>query len=265
MKLALALAWLAAAPATMPGPAQSAPAPAQPTRIAIESPRTGQAAVDALFPNYPGATEGRIPVGEAIEAHGVPMNVQSFMTDDPPRKVLDFYEAHFKKLGLPMLGNGDMVTKFPYPSVTVLDEAHDVDLSVIAVPSPDKRTMVFLALADMQPLVHDLDRAQTERFGGLVPYPKAQDPASMTFTDGEVKRVQVNFESGDSPKDIIAFYSRTFGELGAHVVEQSENTATFRVADGEWRIAATFHAPQVRTVVTALHTVESPPAEERAQ
>ncbi|MBS2030482.1 MAG: hypothetical protein JST54_21445 [Deltaproteobacteria bacterium] len=257
MKLQLALAWLAAAPAT-------APAPAQPAKPAESSPRTGQAAVDALFPNYPGATEGRIPVGDAIEAHGVPMNVQSFMTNDPPRKVLDFYEAHFKKLGLPMIGNGDMVTKFPYPSVTVLDEAHDLDLSVIAVPSPDRRTMVFLALADMQPLVHDLDRAQAERFGGLAPYPKAQDPASMTFIDGEVKRVQVNFESGDSPQDVIAFYTRTFGEQGAQVIEQSENAATFRVPDGQWRVSATFHAPQVRTVVTALHTVEAPPAEERA-
>jgi len=249
VKSLLALAWLAAAPATVP-------AVAQPAKAAVETPRTGQDAVNALFPDYPGATEGRIPVGDAIEAHGVPMNVQSFMTNDPPRKVLDFYEAHFKKLKLPMLGNGDMVTKFPYPSVTVLDEAHDVDLSVIAVPSPDKRTMVFLALADMRPLVQDLDRAQTERFGGLVPYPKAQDPASMVFTDGEVKRIQVNFESSDSPKQVLEFYAKMFGDLGAQVSEQSEEGATFRVPDGQWRISATFHAPQARTVVTALHTVE---------
>lgn len=241
MVLALALPLLLAAPA------QSAPPAAEPDA----GPRMGQAVLAREVPIYPGATEQPIDVGETIEAKGVPMNVKSFMTADPPRKVLDFYETFFKKTGLPMLGNGDMVIPFPYPSVTVLDEQRGIDISVITIPSADHRTMVLLARADMQPLTRDLGRAEAERYGGLVAYPHGVEPSSVRFGDGELHRTQVTFDTADAPAEVLAFYQKAYpgpsqvGQDGALEVKES---------GGTWRIVARRDARTQQTVVTALHS-----------
>jgi len=241
----------------------TAPAPASANAPAPATPRMGQAALSRALPRYPGATSDPISVGDTIVAKGVPMNVQSFMTDDPPRKVLDFYEAYFKTLKLPMLGNGDMVIKFPYPSVTVLDEAHDIDISVITVPSADRHTMVLLARADMRPLLAHLDRTLAERYGGLEPYPRGKSPSAVAFTDGEVQTTQVTFSTADTPAQVFAFYKSSFARAGAVLGgDGAAGEASFQLPDGVWRISTSSHPDQGATVVTAVHTRSPAPPPE---
>ena len=246
MILALAILAAAAAPT---GTAQTA---------APEPARMGQAVLRATVPVYPGATEAPIAVGETLQANGVPMNVQSFMTDDPPRKVLDFYKAEFGKWHLPMLGNGQIEGgRFPYPSITVFDELNEVEISVVTIPSPEGHTMVLLARADMRPIREDLQRAQAGRYGGLPVYPNGESPAAVMFTDGEVKRVQVTFDTVDAPAKVLAFYEAAFTRAGAKPQAAPDGVLAFHLAGGSWRISTAVDAPTHHTVVSALRTDET--------
>lgn len=181
---------------------------------ASEPPRTGQAVLSARLPAYPGAP-APARVGETMQANGVPMNLQSFVTADDPRKVLDFYRHAFEAMHLPILGDGDLLVRFPYPSITAFDDADQIDLSVIAIrDSKNQLTTVLLALADIQGLHENVERALQSQFGGLPPYANAEGPHAMTATDGEQRHVVVSFATADAPEQVLAFYAEALGKRG---------------------------------------------------
>jgi hypothetical protein len=71
-----------------------------PIPLASSPLRVGREALLQRMPPYPNATEPTVPVGDTLEAHGMPMDVVSFMTNDSPRVVLEFYRM-FRRPGFP--------------------------------------------------------------------------------------------------------------------------------------------------------------------
>jgi hypothetical protein len=240
--------------------------PAKPKPAALMSPqelaqahRVGQDALRARVPVYPAASEPAVPVGDMLDAHGVPMNVQSFMTHDSPRAVLDWYRAELGKMHLPMLGDGDLIRRFPYPSLTVFDQMNGVDLSVICIPdSSSHQTMVLLALSDILTLEHRLGDANRSDYGGLPEYPHGERPSATLMRDGERSATTVMFATLDSAAQVIDFYAKALGQEAYQAHEQPESRPNSRVVDFVaasqlWRVMTSYDEHEGRTQVMATH------------
>ncbi|MBS2029346.1 MAG: hypothetical protein JST54_15700 [Deltaproteobacteria bacterium] len=214
-RAAIALCTLLFAGAAAAEEAAPAATPATPAdAVKLKPVRTGQDALAARLPGYPGAAPPT-RVGDTMVAHGVPMNIQSFTTPDDPKKVLAYYEDVFEQLHLPTMGDGDLMVHFAYPSITAFDDALGVDLSVIAMRDTEHNlTTVILALADMQGLRDNVERALNDQFGGLPPYAGALAPHSLFAKDGEKNRVMVTFATSDVPEKVAAFYTAELGKQG---------------------------------------------------
>ena len=223
----------------------AAPAPAAP-------PRTGQEVLSERLPKYPGAP-APTKVGETLQAHGVPMNIQSFTTPDDPRKVLSFYRQAFEALHLPVLGDGDLLVHFRYPSVTAFDDANQVDISVVAIRDvKDGLTTVLLALADIQGLHDNVANALEKQFGGLPPYAGALAPRSMLATDGERRHVVVSFATDDVPEQVLSFYAAELGKRGFQAgLNASPGELQLTSANASWHLVARREPEGKRTVVMA--------------
>ena len=226
------------------------------------APRTGQEVLTARLPAYPGAP-APTRVGETMQANGVPMNLQSFVTTDEPHKVLDFYRHAFEQMHLPTLGNGDLMVQFPYPSVTAFDDADQVDLSVIAIRDAKNRvTTVLLALADIQGLHDNVERAVQSQFGGLPPYASAEGPQAMTATDGEQHHVVVTFATADAPEKVLGFYATALAKQGFQPAGAgSANELMVASATGRWYLVARRARGAQKTSVMATWS-NQPQAEE---
>ncbi len=263
--LCLVLATTPASEADCPSSQASCP-PAKPKAAAQMTPqelaqahRVGQDALRARVPVYPAASEPAVPVGDMLDAHGVPMNVQSFMTHDSPRAVLEWYRTELGKMHLPMLGDGDLIRRFPYPSLTVFDQMNGVDLSVICIPdSSSHQTMVLLALSDILTLERRLGEANRSDYGGLPEYPHGERPSATLMRDGERSATTVMFATLDSSAQVVDFYAKALAKDGFQAHEQPESKPNSRVVDfvagGQlWRVMTSYDAHEARTQVMATY------------
>ena len=255
MRLATSIALGALLFAGIAGAEGAAPAitPATPEDAAKLKPvRTGQDALSSRLPGYPGA-DAPTRVGETMVAHGVPMNIQSFTTPDDPRKVLAFYENVFEQLHLPTMGDGDLMVRFAYPSITAFDDALGVDLSVIAMRDKEHNlTTVILALADMQGLRDNVQKALDDQFGGLPPYPGAVSPHSLLAKDGERNRVMVTFASSDAPEKVLAYYTGELGKQGFKPAPGAgPNELTLVTSNAAWSFTLRRDETKKQTIVMA--------------
>lgn len=248
--LLLALCSQPAAPAPRPStlpPAEATAATQQPP----EPPRTGQAALTRRMPSYPRAKTAPVAVGDALAAHGMPMFVQTFYTDDGPQQVLAWYRDAFDASELPMMGDGDFSQEFKHPSITVFDEANGVDLHVICMPGDaNGKTLVMLAMADIATFEENLDHALDAKWGGLPRYPGDVEPTAFDSSDGELRTTSVAFTTGDKPERVLAFYRQALGAAGfregPHPEQSREvHEVDFGDAHGTWRLA--IHAGQAST------------------
>jgi uncharacterized glyoxalase superfamily protein PhnB len=236
--LALALCSQPAPPATRPSTLPSV----EPKPMS-EQPRTGQATLTARMPAYPHAKTAPLTVGDSLTAHGMPMFVQTFYTDDGPHEVLAWYRDQFDATELPMMGDGDFTDEFKHPSITVFDEENGVDLHVICIPGDGNgKTLVMLAMADIATFEENLDRATAERWGGLPAYPGEVEPTAFTSTDGEVQTTSVSFTTHDGPDSVIKFYRKALGAAGLREGPHAEASSVLRELEfggqhGTWRLA----------------------------
>ena len=236
---------LALALCTSPGQPAPRPStlPAAESTAVSEMPRTGQAALTAAMPAYPHAKSAPVPVGDSLTAHGLPMYVQTFYTDDGPHEVLDWYRYAFDATVLPMMGDGDFSQEFKHPSITVFDDKNGVDLHVICVPGDGNgKTLVMLAMADIATFEDSLDGAVDEKWGGLPQYPGDVEATSLASTDGEVHATSVTFTTSDNPDSVASFYRKTLGAAGFHEGAHAEESSLLRELEfgdthGTWRLA----------------------------
>lgn len=218
----------------------------------LTGPRMGQDALDARIPRYPNAP-APTRVGDTLQAHGVPMNIQSFTTDDDPRKVLAFYRQAFEAQHLDLLGDGDLIIRFPYPSITAVDPDRRVNLSVIAIrDGQHAQTTVLLALADMEAFQANVDEAINKEYGPLPPYPGGEAPHLLVARDGEQKHQVVSFSTSDAPEKVQAFYFDALGKQGFRPsVGSGADQLTFNGPQATWQLLIQREPKGKRTLVMA--------------
>jgi len=227
--------------------------------VASFMPRTGQAALSARLPGYPGAP-APVTMGDQLTTSGVPMNIQVFTTPDDPRKVLGFYEHVMSDLHLPLMGDGEFLIRFPYPSITAFDDQDGVQFSVIAMRDKSNvRTTVFLALADIQTLESNVQAVARNQYHGLPPYPNGEEPRSMTASDGERRAVVVSFGTDDPPRDVFSFYRSALRKQGYQSAQDpSPDVMVMTSVSGQWRLRVGRDATLNKTVVMATWIAGAP-------
>jgi hypothetical protein len=194
-----------------------------------ENERVGQLALTSRMPQYPHRIEGPTPVADQLDAHGLPMYVQTFVTHDDPHQVLEYFKSYFKTLNLPAMGNGDLERPMPYPSITVFDQINGVDLSVIAIPDGASRlTLVVESLSDFRAYEQRMGQANASRYGGLPPYPTGIGPSAVASYDESQRTETVLFTTHDPLSEVIEYYVGELGKQGFAYREEQGSDANDR-------------------------------------
>lgn len=95
-------------------------------------------------PAYPGA-KGAAPLGEGLELNGMPLRMATFVTDDPPDVVRDFYADAFAAEGLEVQSSS---VAGPGAAVIAWDPERGVQRSV-SILAQGGETLVFPALVPL--------------------------------------------------------------------------------------------------------------------
>jgi len=151
--------------------------------------------------------EGEIPVGDALEVSGQPMQLSLFYTADPPRRVALFYADAFRARGLlPVLAADEGLAH-----VSAFDPATGRQRFISAIPQPDGQTLVLVGTADPR---HP-PRFMSGPEGASFPVP----PAHRAFigfrsTDGGARAESAQFVSALGPGEVAGFYRRSLAGEG---------------------------------------------------
>ncbi|WP_342375487.1 hypothetical protein NVS55_29905 [Myxococcus stipitatus] len=204
--------------------AQVAVAEAAPPRAELLEPpptsvrRTGQGLLKERLPLPPRAGP-RIPLGDQLAAHGVPMNLAAFETEASMDDVFAFYARHFASKGWPHARVTGSAEWAPYPSMgaTLLDEG--IQLTVMVMPHhSDPGVTVILGQADMEAW---RDGSQGEDTADLPRYP-GTSPFAVRSSDEGRESLTVSFDTRDSPAQVEVFYRDALAALGYVVLPEEE-------------------------------------------
>lgn len=179
--------------------------------------RTGQAALRQRMPLPPKAGP-LIPIGDQLNAHGVPMNLAAFETRMGTREVLDYYAQHFEKQGWPYsnVPSARGLVPFPRVSATLMDD--ELQLTVMVMPHDEGNTVV-LGLADMKAV---REGTAPESTGDLPVYPGTH-PVAIAAQDEGSASLTVSFDTTDAPSVVEAFYRKELAQRGyAEVADARE-------------------------------------------
>jgi hypothetical protein len=232
--------------------------------------RVGQAALSAALPEYPHMSEPPVAVGNTLVANDMPMNVQSFMTADPPEKVLAFYQDYFDAKELPSVGNANLQPHFPYPSLTVVNPMEGVEYHVICIARGDGQTMVLMALSDLKGFEQNRDKAQQAKFGPLPPYPRGERPSFLEERTEARLEDNVSFVTADPPDGVAHFYVDALGKQGFKLAASDQSGSSTDLvlarAGESWHLAIIQDTAQqpaatrvMGTLVTPRHPLEGAP------
>ncbi|AGC47361.1 hypothetical protein MYSTI_06088 [Myxococcus stipitatus DSM 14675] len=198
---------------------------AAPPRAQLHAPppttvrRTGQVLLKERLPLPPRAGP-RIPVGEQLTAHGVPMNLAAFETEASVDEVFAFYARHFTSKGWPHARVTGAAEWAPHPSLgaTLLDEG--LQLTVMVMPHhADPGVTVILGQADMEAW---REGSQEEDTADLPRYP-GTSPFAVRSRDEGRESLTVSFDTRDPPARVEVFYREALAALG--YVELAEDEA----------------------------------------
>ena len=160
--------------------------------------------------------EGAIPIGDALEVSGQPMQLSLFYTADPPRRVALFYADAFRARGfLPVLAADAELAH-----VSVFDPASGRQRFVSAIPQPDRQTLVLIGTTDPR----RPPRFMSGPGGASFPVPP-EHRAFVGFRsmDGATKAESAQFVSPLGPGEVAGFYRRSLA--GEGFVERPESSA----------------------------------------
>jgi len=165
--------------------------------------------------------EAEIPVGDALEVSGQPMQLSLFYTADPPRRVARFYADAFRARGLlPVLAAEEDLAH-----VAAFDPASGRQRFVSAIPQPDRQTLVLIGATDPR---------RPPRFmrgpeGASIPVPP-EHRAFVGFrsADDGVRAESGQFVSPLDPRTVAGFYRRMLaGEGFSEGQDSSESLLRF--------------------------------------
>ncbi|MCP3057895.1 hypothetical protein LXT21_03800 [Myxococcus sp. K38C18041901] len=216
------------------GPWEQEPsAPPVPSRVARsgeDARRLGQAGLKRRLPLPPRAGR-RVPIGQQLDAHGVPMNLAAFETQASLEDVFAFYSRYFESKGWP---HGRLVVPeglVPYPALgaTLFDEG--LQLTVMVMPHhDDKGLTVVLGQADMEAW---RSGSRGEDLADLPPYPGTHPLAVRSSGEGS-EAVTVSFDTADPLTKVEAFYRGALAEQG--YAELPEEDVPSEPAEGARRL-----------------------------
>jgi len=175
-----------------------APALAEPGR----PPRAG-------LPEGPTAQResAEIPVGDALEVNGQPLQLSVFYTADHPSQVADFYAAAFRARGLLPIAAGDG----HLGHVSVFDPVDGLQRSVTALEEPSGLTLVLLAVSDPRRISLLPGRSPEE----FVPLPDDHRAfLGSTSQDSKARAQSGQFVTRLSPAEVADFYRQALAHQG---------------------------------------------------
>jgi len=159
-------------------------------------------------PAYGGAIPGgEIPIGDALEVNGQPMQLSIFYTADPPTDVIRFYALAFQARGvLPVLSGGPGLA-----AVSVLDPKTGLQHFVSAIPQPGAQTLVLVGVTNPRRPPRFTRGAQEAGF----PVP-IENRAFLGYraADAATESETAQFISSLPPADVLAFYRSALAAQG---------------------------------------------------
>lgn len=216
------------------------------------TPRTGQIALRQKLPVMPGAYAVS-PVGDELQAYGLPMNVLAFEIQRRPEQVLEYYAHHFEERGWPWTGLADTAKVVPYPAITATEPAEQIQLSVMVMPHADESgSTVILGLADM---LAGAKNALQDELADLPRYP-GTEPLAVRSRDEATHSLSVSFKTEDPPETVAQYYRQELAQLGYQEIPSELGstdelkTLRFAASGRQWSLTITGYGGE--TAVTAL-------------
>jgi hypothetical protein len=249
-----------------PVPEASAERRAQVAQHMGEVARTGQAALRSRLPLMPKAGT-LVPIGDQLDAHGVPMNLSAYETSSSMEEVMAFYARHFEAQAWPYTNVPSAKAAVPYPalSATLLEEG--LQLTVMVMPhGEDSGNTVVLGLADMEAFRKNAE--QPENTGDLPPYPGTA-PLAVLARDEGIAALTVSFDTPDEPQAVEDFYRKALAQRGYSEVadpqpqeQAGSGLRTLRFASRQgrsWNVALSSQGKGTAVTAHGSHVPEATP------
>lgn len=181
---------------------------------------------------YAGPSHGEIPVGDAMEVNGQPMQLSIFYTDDAPEIVARFYAEAFRaRRAMPIVAVDRAVTH-----VSAFDPRDGLQRFVNALPQSDGSTLVTIGVLDpRRPL-----RLSQEPGASSIPVPvEHRGFVSHRARDAGPASEAAQYVSRLTAPEILAFYRRELSARGflERTEESSASVAVFTKGAGAMSVA----------------------------
>jgi hypothetical protein len=150
---------------------------------------------------------GQIPVGDALEVSGQPMQLSLFYTSDPPERVVRFYAEAFRARGLLPVIAGDTAVAH----VSAFPPESGLQRFISAVPQPDGQTLVLIGATNPRRpprLLHG-----TAGVSFPVP-PEHRALFGFQSRDNGARAESAQFVSALAPHEVVGFYRQALAAQG---------------------------------------------------
>jgi hypothetical protein len=173
------------------------------------------------------AHDGEIPVGDALEVNGQPLQLSLFYTSDDPGRVVRFYaEAFQARHMVPVASTEDRIAH-----VSAFDPDDGLQRFINAVAQPDGQTLVMVGVTNPRKPPRLLNGAGSASF----PVPD-ENRAFLGYRseDAGSRAESAQFVTAQSPAQVAEFYRKALGAGGwtENKGESSESMLIF-AKDGE--------------------------------
>ena len=169
-----------------------------------------------------GRSQGEIPIGEALEVNGQPMQLSVFYTEDAPERVAQFYADAFRaRRVMPIVAAERGIAH-----VSGFEPRDGLQRFVNALPQPDGMTLVMVGVVDPRRPLRLSQRAADSD----IPVPLEHRAfLSHRARDQGVAAETAQFVSSWGPSEVLAFYRRELGARGFldRTRESSSTVAVF--------------------------------------
>ena len=150
---------------------------------------------------------GEIPVGDALEVNGQPMQLSIFYTSDPPEKVVQFYADAFEARGvMPILSGTPQLSH-----VAGFDRRDGLERFISALPEPRGQTLVLVGVTNPRRPPR-LNRGPDDA-GFPIP-PENRGYLGYRSSDAGAEAESGQYVSSLPPSEVLAFYRSTLPARG---------------------------------------------------